>query len=287
MTVVESAGFAVPLARDASGALVAPERATKRGTYRCPLCDGGVDLRAGERRRRHFRHRTTTSACGAESVAHFSAKEAIVEAVRAWRAGGDAPIFVRRCGVEACDRTVRQTMPGKVVRAVTEMRLRSGRIVDVALLGLADLIVAAIEVHHAHRVDDDKAIDLGVPWLEVEAGDVCRSEGRELVAVRDKLRPWLCADHGEERRTVGTADRELALRRASALRALRFDPNAFPAFAIDRIVRCRNGHDAVIWKWSARKAPPWPRPPTLVAREAGDFRRTWVSVCALCTAELT
>ncbi|GAC1532067.1 MAG: hypothetical protein NVS3B10_27240 [Polyangiales bacterium] len=196
---------------------------------------------------------------------------------------------------------MRQPMPRKVLRAETEVRLPSGRVVDVALLGPAGLLIAAVEVFRTHRVDEDKASDLGAPWLEVDARDVCRSEGRVLSPLRDKLRPWLCAEHVTSRTAVGTADRERAIHRAAALRALPFRLDAFPDYSIARIVRCANGHDAIVWAWRG-KVPPWPRVPLLVARERPvdhvysgvdrtvrtvlPFRRQMVSTCATCNVTL-
>ena len=299
--IVASSGFRVPLAVDPDGRLVPPERAEARATHRCPQCQGIVALHAGEKKRRHFHHHNTTEGCAAESVSHLTAKQLIVRAVRAWRNGGDAPVFVRRCAHAACTETVRQPMPAKVLHAELEVRLRSGRVVDVALLGPARIVIAAIEVFATHRVDDDKVFDLGAPWIEVDALAVCRDEGRVLTAVRDKLRPWLCAAHGSSRKTAGTAHRERAIRRASALRALSFSPDAFPGYAVGEIVRCDNGHDAIVWKWRGT-IPPWPRPPLVVARETAKkrgidlvyanvdrtvrevlpFRRAWASTCATC-----
>lgn len=255
MDVLESSGFQVPLALDAEAALVSPERARRGGIYRCPQCQGVVTLHAGELRRRHFHHRATTEACGAESVTHFTAKELVVRAVEAWRAGGDAPVFVRSCGHPGCDRTIRQPMPAKVRAAETEVRLSSGRIVDVALLGPARLVIAAIEIRHTHAVEDEKLFDLGVPWVELDATAVCREEGRVLTAIRDKLRPWLCEDHRSSRRDVGTADRDAAIHRTAAVRALPFALEEFPEYSIAEIVRCPNGHDAIVWKWRGKLPP--------------------------------
>ncbi|MGH7296165.1 MAG: competence protein CoiA family protein, partial [Polyangiaceae bacterium] len=67
-------GFAVPFARTDDGRLVSPDDARRAVGYRCPQCDGGVHLHAGERKRRHFHHRASES-CTAETVLHATAKQ--------------------------------------------------------------------------------------------------------------------------------------------------------------------------------------------------------------------
>ena len=195
-----SAGFRVPFALDAHGVLVPPEDARRRAAYRCPRCETAVVLHAGERKRRHFHHTDTKRGCTPETVAHFTAKTLVARAVEVWRAGGDAPVFVRRCAAPGCDATTRQRMPAKVTRAAIEHAMPSGRVVDVALLGAGGIVVAAIEVYRTHRVDDEKALDLGAPWVEVDAAAVCESGGRVLLPLRDGFLPWLCEAHAPERR---------------------------------------------------------------------------------------
>src|SRR5690606_6630779 len=132
---------------------------------------------------RHFHHRRTT--CSAESVVHLSAKRLVVQAVARWRDGGPPVTFLRRCAEPGCDASTRQAIPRKVVRAAEEWRLRTGHVVDVALLGLADLPIAAVEIVVSHEVDDEKAFELGLPWIEVDGGAVCASGGVALTPVRD------------------------------------------------------------------------------------------------------
>jgi hypothetical protein len=296
-----SAGFRVPFALDLHGVLVAPDDARRRAAYRCPQCASAVVLHAGERKRRHFHHTETTRGCTPETVAHFTAKALVARAVDAWRAGGESPVFVRKCAATGCDATARQRMPAKVARASIEHAMPSGRVVDVALLGPADVVIAAIEVFRTHRVDDAKALDLGAPWIEVDAAAVCASEGRVLVPIRDKFLPWLCAAHAPSRRERARGRLDGVRTRAAAIRALPFRVDDYPGFRVARVARCPRGHDAIVWAWDG-DAPPWPRPPQVVAREKDrdwhfstpqgglrallPWRRTWVSTCAQCGEEL-
>jgi hypothetical protein len=292
--------FRVPFARGANGALVTPEEARKGRAYACPECGGEVDLHAGERKRRHFHHRGgAIGSCTPESVVHLTAKLLIVAAVEAWRAGGDAPLFVRRCATDGCEARVRQAMPAKVRHAVPEHRLPTGRVVDVALLGAGDLVIAAVEVRHTHEVDDEKAREMGAPWIEVEASQVCEAAGRVLVPIEDRFLAWLCDEHAPERRSRAKARLDDVQTRTALLRGLAFRVDDYPGFRVEGVGRCEQGHDALVFAWDGDE-PPWPRPPLVVARERErdraysraqgrvrdllPFRREWRSVCGRCGA---
>jgi hypothetical protein len=297
--VTASAGFRIPLAEGEGGRLVAPEEARRGGGYRCPACRSIVDLHAGDVKRRHYHHRK--SSCSAESVVHLSAKRLVVEAVESWRNGGPPVTFLRRCAEGGCEAATAQEIPRKVLRAAEEWQLRSGHVVDVVLLGPADLPIAAVEIVVSHEVDDAKAFELGLPWIEVDGASVCESRGHELVPVRDKFLPWLCESHAHRR---GVARREgLAADRlrAALVRALPYQLADFPGYRVHETTRCPRGHDALVFAWDGNE-PPWPRPPHVLACEEEEdvlydttrgrlrrvlpFRRRWVSVCATCGARL-
>jgi hypothetical protein len=294
-------GFRIPAAFDVEGRLVAPDGAARRRAYRCPACAGQIDLHAGAKKRRHFHHRA--SACSAESVTHLSAKLLIERAVNAWLAGGPPVVFVRRCAHADCAAQCRQTIPAKVGGVVLEHSLRSGHVVDVALMSrlprASPLPIAAVEVHHTHAVDAEKAFEIGIPWIEVDAWQACETEGRELVVTTDRFLPWLCEEHEGERGVEHRVARTQRSTAAALARKLPFDIKDFPGFRIARATSCPNGHDALLFAWDG-KDPPWPRPPFVVAVEkdfdwsfgrvserptkALPWRRSYASACPQCGA---
>ncbi|HEY1692208.1 MAG TPA: competence protein CoiA family protein [Polyangiaceae bacterium] len=289
-----ASSFAVPWALTALGTLVDPEAARPRARYRCPQCQGPVDLHAGEQKRRHFHHRGTTG-CTSESVLHTTAKQLLVEAVTAWKTGGEPPRLERRCAVEGCESTTRQALPAKVMEAACE-RAVGGYVVDVVLLGRGGVPVAAIEVFHTHAVGAEKARALLLPWVELDASQVCATGGRLLVPVRDKLLPWLCEEHAPERRERAKQGREAPLRRNALVRRLALRMEDYPGFRIEKVVACPRGHDALVFAWDGGD-PPWPRPPLVVARgkdadwkygsdgkvrKVLAYKRSYASVCPDC-----
>ncbi|MGH7329072.1 MAG: hypothetical protein ACREJX_12045 [Polyangiaceae bacterium] len=188
-------------------------------------------------------------------------------------------------------------IPRKVRRAVEEWRLRSGHVVDVGLLGPADMPIAAIEVRVTHEVPDEKEGEIGIPWIEVDGEEVCASGGRILVPIRDRFLPWLCEDHAD-RRGVARRERLAADRlQKKLIRELGYDIADFPGYRIQEVARCPNGHDTLVITWTG-KQPPWPRPPHVVTfqndadalfdaanvrvRRVLPFRRQWSSVCTTC-----
>jgi Competence protein CoiA-like family len=293
-------GFRVPLGRTHAGALVAPEDGRKGGAYACPACGSRLSLHAGEKKRRHFHH-LAGDACSSETALHAAAKQLVAAAVDEHVLGsGPSPVFVRRCAA-ACDATCRQELPRKVGGARLEARLASGRVVDVGLFARAApaLFVAAIEIHVTHAVDDDKALDVEVPWIEVEAEEVCESRGRVLRPTRDRFVPWLCDRHAGERGAAVKEAREERRLAGDLARRLPFALGDFPGFRVARVATCASGHDALELAWDGDE-PPWPRPPCVVA-VAGDldrrfaggavrrvlpYKRRYVSVCPRCNDPL-
>lgn len=300
------AAFKIPAALDGRGRLLVPEEATRRGTYRCPMCEATVDLHAGSKKRRHFHHREAT--CSAESVVHLCAKRLVAQAVESWLEGGPPVVFERRCAsaseveeeVEdgACEARCRQPIPAKVVGVALERRLPSGHVADIALLarGVA-LPVAVIEIVHTHAVDARKAFELGVPWVEVAAAQVCDDAGRLLVVGVDRFLPWFCAEHEALRGRASKTERAHRATAAALARRLAFRLADFPGYRIARVGRCSQGHDSLVFAWEG-KDPPWPRPPLVVAvqkdfdwsRRGGAraptktlaYRRSYASACATC-----
>lgn len=293
--------FLVPAALDTHGRLVLPAKASKRATYRCPGCEERVDVHAGEKKRRHFHHRS--SSCSAESVVHLTAKNMIRQAVEDWLAGGPPLLFVRSCAHADCEARCRQPIPTKVAAIALEAALPSGHVADVVLLarGRAGstiaLPVAVIEVHHTHAVDAAKAFEIGVPWIEVDATQACEGEGRELVVVTDRFLPWLCTEHAPTRGQGHRAERHDRALAARLARKLSFRLADFPGFRIATVARCPRGHDTLVFAWEG-KEPPWPRPPLVVAiqneldssfhavtrrtAKTFAFKRSYASACATC-----
>ena len=157
--------FRRPLALDPAGVLTRPDHANREIAYVCPACAAPVVYRHGPKVSAHFAH-TAASNCNLETVVHKSAKRLIEQAVRDWLAGqAPSPTLVLQCSI--CDHPNRQDLPAAVTDVRLEHRLSSGHVADVALLS-GDEIALVVEIRVSHAVDDDKARDLVVPFVELD-----------------------------------------------------------------------------------------------------------------------
>jgi ssDNA-binding Zn-finger/Zn-ribbon topoisomerase 1 len=176
--------FRVPLGRSVTGALVAPADLVAGEHYLCPACGDPLVVRTGSKVRTHFAHKAS-STCSGESVLHHTAKLLIQEAVEQACAGRRQIVLVMRC--EDCGATSETNFPGHTVdRARLEQRLPSGRIVDV-LLTRGEVLRLAVEIHVTHAVDDAKAADLGIAWVELSGKDVLKDPFRWIIQASSML----------------------------------------------------------------------------------------------------
>lgn len=260
--------FVIPYAIDSVGDLVRSADGDKGYEYRCPQCHIDVVLRKGMVRRAHFAHRVETP-CSPESVVHKTAKLLVAEVVRAWRAGGSSPVFLRRC--PRCHGAHRQPLPGKVCAVAVERPLDTGVVPDVTLLSTDGSPIAAIEILATHRVDALKLRKLALPWIELMAAHVVEAP-LVWVPVQDRLNVLRqCADCNER-------DKQLAAR---------YDEHGYLGKPY-ACYRCRAAMTVYIWRgkslWDDQQ-PPDPIPSTVQYRysqTAGG--KYWVNVCPSCRA---
>ena len=157
--------FRIPLALDPAGVLTRPEEANRETAYVCPACAASVIYRHGPKVSAHFAHKAASN-CSLETVVHKSAKRLIEQGVRAWLAGrSPSPTLVLNCSV--CHQPNGQDLPTPVTDVRLEHRLSSGHVADVALL-TGEAIALVVEIRVSHAVDDDKARDIEVPFVELD-----------------------------------------------------------------------------------------------------------------------
>ena len=183
ISVVTDYTLAVPAAFDTQGELCLPEDALKQASYHCPDCRGAVRLRRGTKRRPHFYH-LVHSTCTGETALHLAAKRLLCTAInRRVPLAFDTP---RPCG-----HRVQQPLPDGIVRAEEEAVVDPFRL-DVGLFGAMETLLAAVEIVVSHPVTDEKAQELSVPWVEVEAIAVVDTQPHFLTgSVADAMPTWV------------------------------------------------------------------------------------------------
>lgn len=280
------APLTIPVASAADGSLAFPSSADPDGAYTCLACGGALVLRRSKVRRPHFAHRRDEG-CSSEGVLHRAAKATVLRVVAEWKAGtGPRPCVDRPCPVWSCDGGVVQDLPDDITRAEAEVRLPDGTVADVVLYR-GDEPACAVEIVATHAVDPEKALRMGLPWMELDAEDVLDRPYWWVVA-QDGLRPFACpkcrARSAERRAEVaGTA----SLAREVAARIGQLLPPTPPYHLVGH--RCwRCGAEMVVFLWpgggthSARR-PPAPRPTTVrLCATEGYGGEYWANCCPSC-----
>jgi len=137
-----------------------------------------------------------------ESKTHIKAKYEIVNGIKAWKSGrAKAPRIQREC---RCGYITYQSLSDRIKFAILEYEVLGGRYcVDVALMDRNKKPVVAIEVLKSHPIPDDKAENLPLLWIEVEAKNIIKNPYK-LQPVRARLWPFTCAKCGKRHKTQST-----------------------------------------------------------------------------------
>lgn len=182
----------IPWALDEAGDVVNVSAAVKGDRYICPQCSTPLVFRCGKIKQRHFAH-PPTSNCTGESIEHWAAKHALVNVIK----GEPHSIFLNPACVDCEDPL---PLTEDATHARLEVTLPTGRRVDVMVYGPGDKPLFAVEVLHTHRVDEDKARDMTVAWIEVEAKDVLADPNHlQPVNMSTNFRPSDCLTCEEPR----------------------------------------------------------------------------------------
>ena len=265
-------GFRVPLGVDPGGRLVTPEDAEKGTTYCCPGCGSRLVLRKGQKKRPHYAHKATTE-CSGESAMHSAAKLLIASLI----SEGDVPVLDLRCW--SCRQTFSVPFPrDRELRPSVEHLVDGGRIVDVALLD-GEEVALAVEVLMTSAVTKEKAADLTMPWIELEAEAILENP-THWKPTQHRLRVSRCRLC---RRADAIAQAELE--KCLARHHIEFDASLYrvaPAtcWKCDRVIPLFSWGDDTQF---ARSAPPTPRPETVRRSFTKTARaRYWANHCPVC-----
>ena len=148
----------VPVALDGDRVILAQD-GVRGHTYTCSVCGAEVRYRGGHGTHRipHFYHVRSTNCPGGETALHAAAKHVLLDAL-------NDPLRRRSLLLlekpAACERPeshpeVRRPLPARVTGARDEVAYH-GRRIDVGLLDDAAALIAAVEIHVTHPVDDAK-----------------------------------------------------------------------------------------------------------------------------------
>jgi len=144
--------LAIPLAVKEDGATISAKDAQKnQGLFKCFGCGENLTLRKGEQRQHHFAHQKNSECKGGESIEHKYAKYLISHYLNKWN-------FI--------DEITGKNVLFDCHQAIEELFINPFRL-DVGVLNEQNNCVAAIEVFHTHRVDDEKFEELTKKQIKV------------------------------------------------------------------------------------------------------------------------
>lgn len=180
----------ISYAFDSNKNLISSFDAIKGENYFCPCCSESFIFRKGKIKRPHFAHKADSN-CSKESIFHKTAKILIRDMVKNFLLGLSDyySVFHRHCIFcsDSSPYCVFQQIPPSVDDVCLEYRLENGYVVDVALMSNS-LPIAAIEVFYRHKVDNEKAANLSIPFMEVSALKIIDNPW-VFESLRDTFRP--------------------------------------------------------------------------------------------------
>jgi len=162
---IENLQLKTPYAFDENKTIISITSATKEKSYTCISCSEKLILKAGSIKTKHFAHKNIN--CSPESIFHFFLKNSIKKKLKE-----DILNISHNCCYrqsEKCNKIAEIDFP-EYDDVKIEFKLQNGYIPDVVCLK-NNKPVFAIEIFHTHKVDKQKHINLGIPYVEISTED--------------------------------------------------------------------------------------------------------------------
>ncbi len=228
----------------------------------------------------HFAHKAEGS-CTGESVLHKTAKALLVQTVRQHI---KAPLIALICICEKCRKSFVKKLPSNAFEDAFEEVKVGKRICDVVTCknGEANL---AIEVLATHAVDEMKASDLDIRWIELAASDVIASP-HIWRPVQRNLKPQTCPSCVTLQSELKNLQLENGLEEHPAA-SYATAPYTPYLVAKDTCFACKKTVPVYWWEGVpfCQQPPPEPRPRTLQLRYSKTYGgKYWMNTCAACGA---
>lgn len=272
--------FKVPYGRLANGQLVKPTEANKTSRYFCPGCSCELIFKSGSVLSAHFAHRAE-GACTGESVLHKTAKALLVQTVRQH---AKARLVNLVCVCEKCQNSFVKKLPSNAFEDAFEEVKVGKRICDVVTCkdGEANL---AIEVLATHAVDEMKASDLDIFWIELTASDVIANP-HIWRPMQSRLKPQTCSKCAKLQSELKSLQIENGLREHPAANHAKAP---YPPYLVAKDICYSCKKTVPVYWWQGvpfcQQSPPEPRPKTLQFRYSKKYGgKYWMNTCAACGA---
>lgn len=281
----ETQNFRVPYGVDELGHYVSPTVALKQTAYFCPCCSNRLIFRSGTKRAKHFSH-PKIATCNPETVLHKTAKALIQRAITGNAGGYLSLSIINNC--QSCGEQLEQVLkPNTFSKAVEELRVGQ-YICDVVAFRGDDEIVLGIEVLVTHAVDEQKAKNLSLYWIELKAEDVIKSE-TIWKPVQSRLKQGNCQKCKKGAQKFRLLAKQYGIDDALvSTNKLAFFSTKYPTGYLGFTGKCWScKRDIPLFWWAGvpfcTEKPPEPRPKTIQFKFSKTYGKPyWANTCAGC-----
>lgn len=269
----------IPYGLNEAGELISAELAEKGKIYICPCCKTQLVHRAGEVRKKHFAH-PSSSNCSFESVIHITAKK-LIESVIVKNANAKQIITLEN-HCHSCGVIFSTDLPMRTFSSAG-LEVRIGEYISDVVGYRGDSIALAIEIFNTHEVDSVKAQNLHTYWVELKAEDVLKKPS-EWIPTQANLKDSYCISCKKHIKHVLEVADKFGIERS--LYSPVKDPSQATYIAdIETCFKC-NQEIPVFW-WSGvpfcELEPPNPKPKTIKFRNSKQYGGSyWANTCANC-----
>ncbi len=269
----------VPYGVDPSGNLTASTDADKGREYRCPGCNSPLILKEGEIRTKHFSHKSD-SICNFETVLHITAKGLVSQAIKS-NSAGTTNISVRN-HCSGCGQDLFQELkPGLFSGASEEYRVGDYVCDVVGFIGAQPRL--AIEIRNTHAVNEVKARELPIHWIELDAAEVVDKPDL-WKTIQSRLKDAFCTGCKKQADSIHSVADKWAIDRSL------YTPHKNPLLSnyvadIERCFSCKETIPVFWWKGVpfCQKEPSAPKPKTIQYRNSKRHQGSyWANTCPNC-----
>lgn len=270
-----------PFALASDGRLVAACTAEKHGTYTCPGCGGALLLRQGNIRIPHFAH-TPAAVCRAETALHATAKLLAAQVLRAHAEGDTHALRILRA-CSWCAKEFDWELPrlGNFLASVEHSVARF--VCDV--VGLRqEMPVLGVELRVTHAVDEQKAAELPIPWVELDAAALLDDPWHWKPLRSGRFKDAHCPQCHADEELLQAATARWRIPYYPRPRGRQSTPSPYLAVSAP----CWNCEETIVWYWwpgthFSEAKPPEPVPRTIKYKFQKEFRGSyWVNCCPRC-----
>ncbi len=269
----------IPFGKSESGFFISAKEAKKDESYFCPQCSTKLLFRAGKKNVEHFSH-PPESNCNNETILHKTAKGLIEQTIKDNAQKKRSIEIWNSC--KTCGKNFNSKIPTRTFTDAEQEKSSLNYRCDV--VGYRGKEIAlGIEIFATHAVDENKAKELPIYWIELSAEDVlknsfcwkpiqkrlkpvnCRTCKNEIIKIQNIASKW-----GIDSNLYSPIKEPVTAKYIAGVETCFKCKNKIPVFWWDGIPFCE-------------EEPPDPKPKTIKFKYSKKYGGSyWANTCANC-----